>query len=297
MGVALACLVYLLTFFRTLNNGNDSLAVVKEYIFQWKHNKPLVWEIVGSFDYALFAWSIQFIDIAVAAVLFEIYPVGIIFLASWVYRYERRYWRITITAVALIMLSMVGLIFANASQITELDGFRSLFPLISVIGIYLVVAAVIAVAFSVFGLKWGTDLTGSLKCGGSNVGLELYCAVIALFLAGLVSVFINLGIGLAAGEAIGLEAMVLAVMGGIFANAVANIAWRNASLTTDNLGINAIGFAIPLLSLLWLFWIAQVSVARFDLLLIGTVAIITANLLLNFEAEIKVRVNGLFSFV
>ena len=46
-------------------------------------------------------------------------------------------------------------------------------------------------------------------------------------------------------------------------------------------------YAMPVLSLLWLFFFADAEVARFDYLVIGAAAIITANLLINFEAEIR----------
>lgn len=58
---------------------------------------------------------------------------------------------------------MFGLIFANASQFGEFDGIAALFPLNSAIGILIVVASIGAVSLSVFGLKWGTDLSKALR--------------------------------------------------------------------------------------------------------------------------------------
>ena len=81
-------------------------------------------------------------------------------------------------------------------------------------------------------------------------------------------------------------ALVIVVAGGI-PIAFAWIAWRKANITTDNLGINALGFVTPIMSLFWLFWIAQARVARWDYLVIGTAAVITANLLISFDAEIR----------
>lgn len=101
LGVAIACLAFLASLYRHTLAEHKDLAVIKKHIWRWKHNKLLVWAVIGSFDYALFAWSIQFIDIAVSAVLFEIYPIGIIFLTAWVYRKEGRYQKITLTAVVL----------------------------------------------------------------------------------------------------------------------------------------------------------------------------------------------------
>ena len=76
-------------------------------------------------------------------------------------------------------------------------------------------------------------------------------------------------------------------MGGAVAYALANITWRAANMLTDNLGINAMSYATPLVALLWLFVFSQVNVARLDYLIIGAAVIISANLLINFEAEIE----------
>ncbi len=67
----------------------------------------------------------------------------------------------------------------------------------------------------------------------------------------------------------------------------ASISWRNANIITSNLGINAIGYSTPALTLLWLFLFWNIEVERPGLLIIGTAAIVTANLLINFEAEIR----------
>ena len=93
-------------------------------------------------------------------------------------------------------------------------------------------------------------------------------------------------IGVLMGETLALRDAGLTVIGGIFAHAFANICWRSANLLTDNLGINALAYGIPILSLTWLFLFAEVNVPRIDFLIIGAAAIITANLLINFEAEI-----------
>ena len=78
-----------------------------------------------------------------------------------------------------------------------------------------------------------------------------------------------------------------AVVGGVFAHALANIARRTANLMTDNLGINAFSYATPIFSLMWLPLFSQVDVARVDYLIIGSAAIIATNLLINFEAEVR----------
>ena len=66
---------------------------------------------------------------------------------------------------------------------------------------------------------------------------------------------------------------------------------RKANLTTTNLGINAIAYGAPVLSLLWLYWIANTQVARWDYLILGAAVIIAANLLISFESEVRTKKN------
>ena len=81
--------------------------------------------------------------------------------------------------------------------------------------------------------------------------------------------------------------MVIGIIGGGFVQAFSSIFYRKAALSTDNLGINALGYAIPILSLMWLGLFSHIGVARVDYLVIGAAAIIVSNLLINFEAEIR----------
>ena len=89
---------------------------------------------------------------------------------------------------------------------------------------------------------------------------------------------------MAGGESIVVGTPEIVVAGGI-PIAFAWIAWRKANITTDNLGINALGFVTPIMSLFWLFWIAGDQVARWDYLAMGTAAVIAANLLINLQAR------------
>ena len=94
MGVAGACLLFLLVFFRSGHlRGGDVVLVWKRFVV-WPASALIILAVAGSLDYALFAWSIRFIDITVAAILFEMYPVGIMLFAAWLFRGETRYrWR------------------------------------------------------------------------------------------------------------------------------------------------------------------------------------------------------------
>ena len=158
----------------------------------------------------------------------------------------------------------------------------------SLIGVVLVLLALLAQAFVGFGLKWSTDLSKELSHGSEVESIEFYCAIIALFITNLVSVAASAVIGVAGGESIAVGAPEIVVAGGI-PIAFAWIAWRKANITTDNLGINALSFVTPIMSLFWLFWIAEAEVARWDYLAIGAAAVITSNILINLQAGFPQR--------
>ncbi len=74
---------------------------------------------------------------------------------------------------------------------------------------------------------------------------------------------------------------------GFFGFGVGDIFFRIANAKTTNLGINALGYATPVVALIWLALASRIDVPHIDWLVIGLIAIIVANLLLNFTAEIR----------
>ena len=223
------------------------------------------------------------------------YPAGIMFVIAWLFREDERYRRVTFATVGLIVLSMAGLVFANASQITDFGSLKPAFLWDSAVGVGLVGLGIVGGSLAVYGLRWGVDVSGELSEGPGRKAVDLYCVVIALFVVSLVSVLVNLAAGLAMGERMSSVGVLTAFSGGLFANAVGSIAWRKSSLETTIIGINAIGFAVPVLSVFWLFWIGNVEVGRWDFLIIGTTAIVAANVLINFEAKILLWFKTLIS--
>lgn len=293
-GVALACLLFLFINFKTIKPTRQMLDVIAVWVFTWPKNRPIILLIIaGSVDYALFAWSTRLLDIAVATILFETWPLFVIFIGAWIFRSDPRFRKVTSATFFLALVSLAGLIFAIASQTGQISNLNVSFYWRSFGGVAVVIAAALAWAVATFGIKWGAELASDLSKQTSRTeqahrSLELCCAVIALFLTSTLSSVMGAAIGTFTNEDILLESLALALVGGIFLHATASIAWRKANLATDNLGINAIALSRLVLSLIWLFVFSQAEVTRWDYLVIGAAAIITANLLINFEAEIRI---------
>ncbi|MDE0139774.1 MAG: hypothetical protein OXM57_03835 [bacterium] len=64
-----------------------------------------------------------------------------------------------------------------------------------------------------------------------------------------------------------------------------NIAFRYANLEATNLGVNAMQYLRPVLSLVWLAAFATITVYRTDFLWVGAAAVIAVSALINFRSE------------
>ena len=98
---------------------------------------------------------------------------------------------------------------------------------------------------------------------------------------------LNASIRVAFGESPGLWTLLAGISGGLFIYAIGRMAWPIANLTTSNLGTNTLGYASPVIALVLLWIFSQAEVSKPDLLVIGAVAVVASNLLINFEGEIR----------
>ena len=118
---------------------------------------------------------------------------------------------------------------------------------------------------------------------------ELFFLLVALVVTNLIAVALNQLVGRVwgaySGELISWDVFALAAMGGVISYGVASVAWRIATSLTADLGIHALSYATPIFSLLFLFAAGQIVGVHWEYLVIGTAAIVVANLLINFEAE------------
>ena len=289
LGVAAGCLVCLFTFYRRLLFDQAILALVLRRLPSW----ALIWAAAGNCEYMLFAWAVRFIDISAVTVIYEIWPILLILLVERLYRREKRYREIGRGTLALLVIAFTGIAFVVLGQAGSIDilsdgesGVRDL-----LVGLVLAVGAAFLAPLMAFGFRWGSDLAdemaGKSVSGADRGSLEMFCAIVAFFVSSSGSALFNAGAGLVGGEEIGPRVLVIGVVGGALTNSVAGIAWRKVNFTTGHLGINALAYMTPVVSLSFLAAFSMVEIPRPDYLVIGTVAIVAANLLINFEAEIR----------
>ena len=248
--------------------------------------------IIGNCDYALMAWPVQFIDITVSTVLFASWPVFFVLLTAMLVRKNGRNGRsgkITGALLLLMVVGFFGLAFVIAGQTGGFAKFDDSISLHLVAGVVIALGAMILSSLKTFGIDWGADLVNKLSENGQEPGNSLvFCFVLVAFLiSSLGSAVVCVAVGLSGGETLEPESLGLAFIAGMILNTIAGVMWRRANLPSGNFGGNALSCSIPVFALLWLFVSRQADVARVDYLLIGTVLIVTANLLINAKSEVR----------
>ena len=286
LGVVLGTLFFLVTFFLPLIRVREALVLILRRI----PNIAILLATIGNCEYVLFALSSRFVDIAVTTIIYEIWPIFLIFLTAWLFRSDARYHNVTTGLIPLLVLAFVGFVFVIGSPLGQ---FEDLIPgsgsyLTTLAGILLAMFAALLAPLMAFGFRWGSDLTDELNEHFGDIHFDdMFCVVIAFAVSSSGSAIFNAGVGFILGESLGVRSLLIAIIGGLVANAMGGIAWRKANFITDNLGINAIAYGVPIFSLLWLYLFSDIDVVRTDYLVMGTAAIIAANLLINLEAEIE----------
>ena len=273
------------------------LTVVFRHVLADKHvaeivlRRVLTWTmaviVVQQFDYALFALASSFVDIAVVVVIFGTATIIRVILMSQLFKRYQKLWP---DSTLLLLTGILGLWFATSADGGTLLGFETLSPG-TWTGLSLAFLAACVASLTAIGLRWGVDLARALpadkSAGPDDLLVNISCALTGQSIANLTGAALQASIGFASGESITLESVGIAVATGALVASVGRTAWRTASLTTTNLGINSLLLAVPIASLAWLLLFEQTEILRFDYLTIGAVAIVTTSLLVNFEAEIR----------
>lgn len=246
--------------------------------------------ILGNCEYALFAWSLQYIDITMATIVFQSWPIFFLIISALLLRENIRHLHNGKTALSLFLLvslSVIGFAFIVFSQSGEIGQLGNVSSLIT--GVVLVAGAMALGNLKAFGIDWGRRLGNQLS--GDLTGLGSSPAMFFVLVSFLISSFgaaaVGLIVGLGRSETWDMEILGMAFLGGMVVNGTAGIMWRKANMADDDIGFNALGYAIPVVAILFLLLFGMAGVSQIDYLIIGVMAIVVANLLINFEAEVR----------
>ena len=289
MGTAAAILV----FKRRLILGQQAIEDIKSCYKHWE-----MWVSTPAYcGFALFALGLAFVDVSIAAIIFETWPVFWILILSILFSDktkaadEQRFGAVTSAllfgTLALFGVGLVILSYNAAPNPLEQIGseFASRGTLL---GAGLVVLASICGAADGAGpLKLGSKFakkhSGTEKLRTRELifasALNAVCAVIA---SGALY-----AIGWSISETLSLHQVFYAFINGFFVFTIGGFAFRAANLNTNDLGVNALAYATPLVTLVWLWMLSTLDVPHLDYLLIGAMGIVSANLLINVKASIR----------
>ena len=274
---------------------------------------------VAKLDYALLAWSTHYLDVSVSTVAFELYHIAWIFVLSRIYGDRKQ---ISKWSYALLFIAFSGVGFVVFSQS---DGTGdSAFNLLNIAkGLILVAGAIFIGAFWVIAFRFGdllavewkewqkkngenTQPVSSVQCfrdpeslqdpygeekseGENTSTVALFGALLASIVGSLIAAVFSLALG-GFQESFSFEFNLLLILVPVLmgvGHGIADSLYRLGNLINHNLGINAVTYLAPILALGWLFAFSLVEVSRVDYLVIGASAVIIANLLISFDAEIR----------
>ena len=269
-------------------------------IIRSKMRHPMIfWSAFGLFSYVFFAFSLRYVDEAIAAILIESSYIFMVILLARLFPKEDRYAKITMQNWFLFAVALVGVGFVIASQSSSIDNAVSeLFTYSALGGIGLLLIATLLTAIVLpANQSWGSDASdnekteyekkkGEKKKDGERKDDEIFYTIVANSIGKVIGVPVLVVIGLSSGEniqSIGNVGVLFAIAFGFFGLGIGNIFFRIANTRTTNLGINALGFATPAVALIWLALASRIDVPRIDWLVIGLVLIILSNILLNIN--------------
>ena len=321
LGIATGCLLMLYWLYRPLLTNRGYLSIIKQH----SNSPVMLVMVLGSFSYTLLTWSTQYIAVPVATVLFHLWPVGdILLLTIWDRRTDEKQYRRNLTSILIFLLIAflgVGFVVASETDLADILTSLFLFELTDLFaGTVLALLAAAVASFLVLSISWGRSLAEKMgnsagpndietSKSGTNRDIRLFGAVISFAMVSFVAALLNSAIGVSFSEQPNPSMLASGFVYGFLLFAPAVALYRMALLATDNLGVAALGYANPIFALVWTWvvsvlglplwlvvtyqadvptWLdtlSRIGVSNVPYLVIGTAAIISANLLINFEAE------------
>ena len=291
--------------------ANLNYEKIKEKCFSW----DFLWGATFIFDYALFAWSTQFIETTVAASLIALWVIFFVIIRQ---RQDKKLPKpnqqykdvIKGEQYTLMCFAAIGFFFVIISESGQFDLGANSFHLL--IGSSLALLSAFARANMARQYGWADDLSNDLlndddpklkialqgdkdepsKTEKDN--LRVVAQLIAFVISVSLIIPINLAIGLGTENTgnVSLTAWLFMILGGAITT-FAPIAFRKANVLTENLGVMVIQYFQPILSLALialfpaLAWlpIVETNLARIDYFVLGTAAIVAISILINCKVE------------
>ena len=266
----------------------------------WSHCKTglMLVSVIGYCGFVLFSLGLVFVDVSIAAILYATSPLFLMLLMSFLFKDSQRYRKISVDTVIFAFVAIAGVALVILSQndtpqpLLEVgNDFASSGTLL---GAFLVLMAAIGGAVRTpCTLKLGSLLADKYSDSEGRETGEFVFATVMTCIALLITGGVLCVIGFILSETISWNQLFYAIMGGFFVSSIGIVALRAANLTTDDLGVNALAYAAPLVTLVWLWMLSILDVPHLDYLVIGAMGIVASNLLINAVADKRIAYSAL----
>ena len=234
--------------------------------------------ILAYFDIGLMALAAGFINVSAVAIIWELNSLMTVLVTQWMFgdtaRYKDLGWRgltcfaVAVAGAGLVILSQPG---------GELDFGSDSFARAMIGAVIAFAAAIVGVGVAI-GFRWGVDVAGEYRReAGEADGAEIFFCVFGGVVGHAIAMPVIFGIGIAFEARMSWSAIVIAAFGGLVIQAGGAICWRVGNLMADDLRVNAIRYALPALSLLWLFALGMAGEPVLWMFIGGVLLIMAAN--------------------
>ena len=276
---------------------------------------PILWAVLSSLQVGFLAWSTQYVETAISAVIYELWPIFTVYGLSYHEFVDARFRdKETLTAkrthllsadqLILPALAAIGLLFMLGSQAGDtITGVSDLFSLDALAGILLaltssILAGLSLVASLVYGKALYYRITKEPEAederdprpvgerGRGHSEILLWTTMLGVAIARFASLPLSLGLGLLLGNSEG-GFQASAVIGALLYAAVAvssNLLARLGNLGDSGPGVNALFFLAPALAI-FLLMAAGISLPRFDLYIVGAALMVAINILIQSRPD------------
>ena len=258
----------------------------------------MLFSLIGHCGFALFALGLAFIDVSLAAILYEIWPIFLIFLMSHLFKGTKRYRPITWGTWIFVFMAVLGVTLVVLSHnvaprpLLEIrSGFTGPGTLLG--GALIILTAISQAMLAAGTLKIGILLAKNHPHPESRETGEIVFTMVMNCICLVIGGGVLIVIGIILSETMSAHQLLYAILSGIFVTPIGTVAFRFANLKTDDLGVNAIAFATPLVALGWLWAFSILGVSHLDYLIIGAMGVVAANLLINTKADKRIAYNAL----
>lgn len=263
---------------------------------------PLLLTSIAGLSYVAFSWSTSYLDTAISAALYEIWPMLWFIMMQYIDKartgpHERIIASWPTYGLLLIGFPAIALIVYSSGSSRSPDVTAAL----TVAGLLLAFTAPITGALVASNLLFVDRVVyGGSKNKGDDwksdafEGLKPTEIEESVSIAGMIAThaaIAPLTLLMSIVEVGGLSGMLSgAFAGGIVSGIVggqAGLLLRRAHLVSNRREMISIQYLSPLLALLWLYWLVGIDIAQTDLLLFGTLTVVAINMLLNSDPENK----------